>query len=136
MKKVNKYFVEALLNPMAGMADFDDTPEYIQKLDANNELQTKEIIKQYLLPEFKIKPEEYKQIVYDSLSYYLTTEKMDFERTFYSVLMPFNAPIKAVTFFIYIWEVFFENKSFVIENPGDYFESDDISEPTRYNLGK
>jgi hypothetical protein len=74
MKKVNRYFLDDLLNPLVGGADDDDMENLYRCVDIDSEAQIKKIIKEILLTHFEIKPNAYKEIAKNTLSYYLTLD--------------------------------------------------------------
>lgn len=131
MHKVNPSFLSYMLSPLTGGADIDEEVTKYNNIIPNNEAEVKEIIEVVLKPFFESAPMEFRHEAKKSLSYYLTTDKIDFERTFNSNLMPFDHPTIAKQFFLWLWEVLFNDESYDIKNIETYIEINDINEPLR-----
>jgi hypothetical protein len=129
MKHVNPNFFSNMLGPLVGMADGDDD-EY-QNLNPNSEEEVKKIIIDVLKPNFEEFSQEKKEKCKRTLSYYLTTSKIDFDGIFASNLLPFEPPTEPRLFFIWLWEVLFEDEDYLMENPDQFVERNDIYEPNR-----
>ena len=72
---VNPHLVESLLMPLAGEADSDDQIILFASIGVNNEFEMKEVIRKYLLPDFKQASKTYQDQVKLSLTYFLITER-------------------------------------------------------------
>jgi hypothetical protein len=130
MINVNKYFLEDILSPIVGGADMDDFL-YLQCIDSNDEHKMKELITEFILPYYKKATDKYKQSVKNTMMYYLTTEKIDFERIIESNLLPFDTPLKPVNLYIFIWKVLFPQENFYCFQLKNFVEKHDQYEPVR-----
>lgn len=133
MEIVNKYFLDDILSPLVGGADFDEL-QYLLNLDADNVMQGKELIKVYLFPYFQSTTQSYMAKCKLSLAYFLKQNKIDFERIVDSNLLPIAAPSTPINFFIWIWEVFFPNDFFLDISTENCIERNDQYEPIRLNI--
>lgn len=129
MNKVNQAFLHDILIPLAGLADDDEQAEKYSSIDPNDEDSVKSIINATIIPYIQNQSKMYKDCVKDALSYFLTQDKVDFEGIFDSNLLPFPAPTKAKLFFVWIWELLFEGKSYIVTDLIGYVEINDIYEP-------
>ena len=130
MKNVNPYYLLKLLDPLAGLADGDDDDIIKYKdLDPKNEKEVKKkVIEGVLKPYFLGFDKDSQEKIKTSFSYYLTRSSFDFEGIFDSVLPPFEYPND---FFIWIWEVFFPQEDYHLNNTDQYIESKDMYAPMR-----
>lgn len=126
---VNEVLVEYFLHPLSGGADSDSQYELYKNVDVNDENQIKKIISETIKPEFDSKPLEFKEIAKRTLSYYLTTDKIEFGGVYDSNLIAFDHPDNPKNFFIWIWEVLFGNESYRMEDWQNYIEVNDYDEP-------
>ncbi len=133
---VNSHLVESLLMPLAGEADSDDQIILFASIDVNNEFEMKEVIRKYLLPDFKQASKTYQDQVKLSLAYFLITEKIDFERIIQSLLLPFDPSHHGKKWFVWIWEVFFNKEEYSLSDISKYIVVDDIYEPVRLKMRK
>lgn len=131
MTKVNPVFIDYLLNPLVGGADSDEETLKYRNVDPNDEIAIKMIIKSVLKPEFEQQPNAFKEASKKALSYYLTTDKINFGRVFNSNLLAFDHPTNPKDFFYWIWEIFFGEEDYIIKDIEDYIEYNDIYEPLR-----
>lgn len=131
MKSVNPYYVEELLGPLIGMGDDDEMVYSYMNLDTDSEQEIKAIISDLLMPNFFKFSKEKQEGCKRSLSYYLTTEKINFGNIYESCMLPFDHPHDPKLFFIWLWEVLFEDENFIMENPSQFVEKKDIYEPNR-----
>jgi hypothetical protein len=133
MITVNEYMVRSLLGPLGGTSDRDDSECFqLSNVDGNSELQVKEIIKKYILPFYFSASEKYKMATKQSLSYFLTTNKMDYGYHYDSYLIAFDHPTDPRDFFLWVWETLFLEEEYHIENISAYCEVEDINEPYNY----
>lgn len=56
-----------------------------------------------------------------ALSYYLTTNGVDFGRIFDSNLLPFTSPSDPRIFFVWLWEIMFNYENYGIEDINDIY---------------
>jgi len=112
---VSKYFLEDIVNSIS-FYDLDECEKVFFQLDPNDENEIKYIIKYNLFIYFLLKNKEYQEAFKSSLSYYLTTESVDFEACFDNGMPSVDTPEDSKLFYTWIWEVFFENETYVIEN--------------------
>ena len=82
-------------------------------------------------PEFIEGGYAYQQGIKMSLAYYLTTGRIDFERAYESCLLPFDAPTPARLFVEWIWQEYFPEENFKVDDINSYKEKDDLYEPNR-----
>lgn len=132
MKTVNPSLVSATLAGLTGLADDDEVGEMLfTTVDPNDQTQVKQVIRKYLKPDFVKGGHAYQQGIKTSLAYYLTTDRIDFERVYDSCLLPFNPPTPARLFFEWVWQEFFPKDHYLLDKVDEYREKDDIYEPTR-----
>lgn len=130
MREVNPYFLDDILSPLAGGADFDELM-YLQHLDANNEQEIKEILKEFLGPYFEGLSDIYKAKFKLSLAFYLKNPKVDFESIIDSYLLPFNTPSQPINLFIWLWDLLFPNEDYFLISTEGIIEKKDQYEPMR-----
>jgi hypothetical protein len=133
MNQVNKYMVSALLAPVGGTSDMDDDKSmgYLT-LNPNNEQEIKQVINDEIKSYFEGRKDAFKNSFKKSLSYFLTTNKVDFGRLYDSKLIAFDHPENPKTFFVWLWEVLFDDESYIMHNPENYIEVDDYNEGNSY----
>lgn len=131
---VNEHFIDSLLTNLIGGADIDEDIEKYNDVDPNDEDRIKQILIEVVKPFFQEKNEAYQEMARTTLAYYLTSDKMDFERKFASMLIAFMPPTNPKTFFIWMWEVLFPDRSYNLLNWKEYAESDDLNEPYTITL--
>lgn len=128
MNKVSIQYIEELVSPLIGQADndsfFDTYNNISYTLDGNDEEIVKMILEKEILTNWKGKEESIKSKFKNSLSYYLTTDKINFERLFNSNLFPFNPPDTPKKNFVWLWEVIFNFESYIIKDLGNYLVID------------
>ena len=132
MKTVNPFLFIELLEPLVGMADVDEQVEFYQAINPDSEEEMKRTILDVLKPHFDALSQVKKERCKLTLSYYLTTSKIDFERIFDSYLLPFDPPSPVELFFVWLWETLFENEDYTLESPEQFIEKEDIDEPKRH----
>lgn len=128
MKTVNIRVVEDLLSPLTGWADIDNLPADLVNIDPGNEIVVKAIIDRYFLPYFKSQSDKYKTVAEDSLSYFLSKHDTNFDKVFYGVLLPFVAPADTRLFFVWLWQILFENKNYQVVDLSEYKEINNLNE--------
>jgi hypothetical protein len=133
---VNPNLVESLLMPLAGDADNDEQTNLFASLDVNNEFEMKEVIRKYLLPDFNQSSKVYQDQTKLSLAYFLITEKLDFERIMQSLLLPFDPSHHGKKWFVWIWEVLFNEEECSLPDTSKYKVVNDIYEPIRLKMKK
>jgi hypothetical protein len=136
MKTANQQFLTEILNPLTGMADDDQMVASFRNLEVNNPSEIKKVLCQTILPEFNKRPEAYQSAAKSSLSYYLTSGNADFEGVFYSALLPFRAPDNIKQFFVWVWEILWEEEDYKVLDVTSFKETDDIHEPIRLSMKK
>lgn len=129
---VNEYMVRDLLCPLSGTADKDIQIQMYNNIDSNNENQIKNIITETIKPFYEKQNEEYKASAKRSLSYFLTTNRINYGYIFDSCLIAFDHPIDARDFFVWIWEILFSHESYYLPDIKNYIEIDDINEGNKY----
>ena len=125
---VNRNILDAVLSQLAGGADIDEDVERFGDINPNDKKQIKEIIALEILPDFQKSSTGYKNLLKQTLSYYLTTGSLDFERLFNLLLIAFDPPTPAVEFFIWLWEELFPNENYNLKNWQEFVEGDDLKE--------
>lgn len=133
MLTVNVYMVRDLLCPLGGSADDDVKILQYENTDGNNEAEIKNIITKIIKPYFDKQTEIYKASSKRSLSYFLTTNRMDFGDIFDSCLIAFDHPTDARDFFLWIWEILFPDESYHLDEIKKYTEIEDINECNSYS---
>ena len=131
MKQVNPYYLSKILYPFAGMADFDEEVIKYRSLDPNNETEVKKVIEEILKPYFLGFDHNSQEKIKLTLSFYLTKSSVNFGGIFDSLLPPFESPDNPVDFFIWVWEVFFPNEDYHLDDLDEYTESKDMYAPMR-----
>lgn len=132
MQTVNENMVRDLLTPLAGSADLDEKIEEYRNVDSDNPITVKEIIAATIKPWYENRSEEYKAIAKRSLSYFLTTNRINYGYIYDSCLIAFDHPTDARDFFVWIWEMLFPEETYRLKDVKHYVEIDDINEGTKY----
>lgn len=136
MKKVNPYYIHALLSPLIGLADDENSVRDFSILDSDNEHQMKQVIRLHLKPYFLRFDDQSKEMSKVSLQYYLTKADSDFKRIYDSCLLPFESPSESRFFFEWLWEELFDGENFWLENIDEFIENRDIHAPNLIRLGE
>lgn len=136
MKNVNPYYIHALLAPLTGLADDENSVRDFSIIDSDNEHQMKQIIRLYLKPYFLRFDGQSKEISKLSLRYYLTKADSDLGRIYDSCLLPFESPSEPRLFFKWLWEELFNGENFWLENIDEFIENKDIHAPILIKLGE
>jgi hypothetical protein len=92
----------SLLDPMMGEADDPSQTAKYRELDTNNEEDVKALIRERLMPSFTELPQSKKLRLVDELEQCLADPDSDFERLFYSALLPFSGPANIRLFFAWL----------------------------------
>lgn len=133
MPTVNMFILENLIAPLGGTADMDDEKATaLREVDGNNESDVKNVLYQEIKPYYDSRSNDHKISIKRSLSYYLTTDKVDFGRMYDSVLIAFGHPTNPKDFFIWIWEILFPKEKYNLDNLNQYIEIEDINEANNY----
>jgi hypothetical protein len=131
MNSVNPYFLHTLLEPLTGLADDDMAVQAYAKLDPNDELQMRAIIRETIVPHALSISRNAMKRVKLAYKFYLSKPDANFERVFYSTLPPFDAPNDPRQFFVWIWDECFVGEDFRLTNLEEYIENPDVNEPLR-----
>ncbi|MCC0566090.1 hypothetical protein HN020_15355 [Brevibacillus borstelensis] len=131
MQVVNPHFLDLFLRPLTGLADDDEAIAYYKEIELLTEEQYKAVIRETLVEHFNNLEEVEQRKSKLALSYYLTEAEIDFERVFYSLLPPFDAPSNARDFFVWLWEELFDGESFELKDAESYKVVADMYEPLR-----
>ena len=121
-----------LLNPLGGTGDNNEEILKYKNFDSNDETKSKLIISEKIKPYYDNSPALYKNAVKRALSYFLTTNRINFGRLYDSCLIAFDHPADARDFFLWIWEILFPNEDYRIKDIENYKEIEDINELKRY----
>ena len=133
MKTVNKYILGDFLVPLGGTADYDSpSTAYLHFVDPNNENEVKDVILNEIKPHYEGRPQGLREQMKLALSYYLTTNNIDFESIYYSFLIILQPPSNAKNFFLWIWDVLFPGENYQMADTDQYVEIDDSSELRAY----
>ncbi|GAB2700586.1 hypothetical protein GCM10027037_26790 [Mucilaginibacter koreensis] len=133
MIEINSAYIGYFTGLLTGGADDDDMVLKYWNIDCNDESTIKAIISEMIKPYYEGNYSAvFKFKAKTSLSYYLTTNRIDFSEEFNSKLIPFDHPDDAKLFYIWIWEVLFENEDYIIEDVSLYKEIQDYNEPLQY----
>lgn len=129
MQTVNWALLNDILNPIGGTADMDGMHHKYEKINSNDQVAVKKVILEEIEPYYDLASDVYKNSLKSSLSYFLTTNRIDFGRLYDSCLIAFEHPTDAKLFFIWIWEVLFPSEDYHLLNPEVYLEIEDFNEP-------
>lgn len=129
MKKINRYFVRVVLNPIGGLADDDHAFEHYQDFNSNDEAVVRTLIREEIRPYLESLDRRSHDRISDAFRFYLSRGGMDFERVFYSMLPPFEAPRNPRDFFVWIWEECFGG-DYDFDEESEFEIVDDYDEPT------
>jgi len=125
--RVNPYFLENVLIPLSGEGDIEGTVDYAS-LKVEDETQVKKLIKERIKPCFDSRSVETKAMTLRTLSYYLSKPDAQWDRVFYSSMMPFNPPKDVRIFFVWIWEILKPQSGYQIEDLSGYVVDPDMNE--------
>lgn len=131
MIEVNPWFIDSLLSPITGLGDDDSAVALYRKMNVTTEEQYREIINKKFVDYFNGLSDRNKNKTKLALSYYLTTNKIDFERVFESCLPPFDPPQCARDFFVWLWEELFRDEEYLISDLSPFQVNSNIHEPNR-----
>jgi hypothetical protein len=109
------------------MADDDAISDRYADLNCDDESLVKEIICSELCPAFDALPESSRAKAKDALSYYLTTNRINWLDTFNAELLPFKPPSDARQFFVWLWECVFKESNYQFNNPQGVIVIDDAN---------
>lgn len=132
MQSVNQSMIRDLLNPLGGSADIDEKIFEYQNVDNNSEIEIKKIISENIKPYYEKQSDRYKSSAKLSLSYFLTTNRIDYGYVYDSCLIAFDHPTDARAFFLWVWEVLFDGEDYRITNVKNYSEIEDVNEANSY----
>jgi hypothetical protein len=128
MIRVNPYFLHTSLEPLSGLADDDEAVTQFRDLDPNNEQEVRSLIRRMILPHLlTLSPRNLERIKL-AYQYYLSKTESNFERVFYSVLPPFDAPDEPRNFFLWVWKEWFPTEDFQINFLDRFDEQADLNE--------
>lgn len=131
---VNEIFIDYIMGPLAGSAQNEEQCRQYGDIDVNDEAAVKAAIHDAIKAKFDLQPVEFKILAKTSLAYYLTTDKVSFEKIFDSLSMAFQRPKNAKSFFIWVWEVLFGSERYELKNWKYYEVVDDMEEPLKILL--
>jgi hypothetical protein len=126
--------IRDILAPLGGTGDDDLDMMRYKNIDSENEYDIKEIIRERIKPYFEERPENYRSSLRKSLSFFLTTNKIDYKYVFDSCLIAFDHPSEPRKFFLWIWEVLFPDQDYRVSDIYNYMIVDDSSEPNQYSF--
>ncbi len=128
MKFVNKYFIADILSPLQGLGDSNDESLPYYHINPGKKEQVVEMLANLVRPDFLNKTELIKKKSKLALSYYLTTDKLDFQSFYNSYLYTHPPPLNAKDYYIWLWEVLFGNESYILGDADEYVEKNDPNE--------
>lgn len=111
MKQFSLQYIDLLLEPLVGLADDDNEVAKYSNINSHSSEEFKQIINQILKPHYELLDQPSKEMAQGSLRYFLGRPDTDFERIYYSNLMPLDAPHPARMFFVWLWEVLFDQQN-------------------------
>lgn len=129
---INQEFLNVIFKPIIGLGDDDEIVEFYIKNPLVTEEDYKKVIRNILFENFKKLSDENQKKVKIVLNYFLSTDKIDFSRVFYSNLPPFEAPDECKNLFIWIWQEFFGNEKYQILSDEKYKIISDIYEANKF----
>lgn len=133
MITINHYFLGDFVDPFAGLADGEEEDQI--NINPEDEDAYKKLIVSVLRPHFLSLPKIIQEKCKITLSYYLTTNQIDFNADIFSLFMlPFSPPTNPKDFFVWLWEELFPNEDYILQDPDKYKEVDDINERRRLYL--
>jgi len=109
---VNKYFITEIL-AFISYHELDEIEDLYFRL--NNENDIKIIIRYILYVNYFFKPKEFKIIFKNTLKYFLNVD-INYEELYYEEMPSLSLPSKGKNFFIWMWEVFYENEDYYINH--------------------
>lgn len=104
--------LDIFVEPLIGLADDDEEVYKYMLIKPQTPEEYKKIIRENLKESFQKNEDKKKKSAEIALRYYLSDSTIDFERVFYSNLIPFEAPIPARNFFLWIWQELFEDEDY------------------------
>jgi hypothetical protein len=125
---VNPYFLHRLLEPLTGLADDDDAVLRYSHVDRNDEHAVREIIRTVLVPHARLLAPEVMERVRLAYQYYLSKPDSNFDRVYYSNLLPFDAPDDPRKFFQWLWSEVFVDDDYHLAGYQQYAERPDLEE--------
>ncbi|MDH7911558.1 hypothetical protein [Winogradskyella sp. SYSU M77433] len=127
MNLVNKYFISEVL-VSASFYDIDECEDVLGDVNTEDEREVKSLIKYLILIPFyyNYKKDQFQRIFKNSLSYFLTTNEVDFKEVFERSMPSFELTKDSKIFFVWLWEVFYGKESYVINNLNQYKVNNDI----------
>lgn len=121
MTEVNLYIVGHLIGALATLNLADEEVDELYEIDANNEAEVKENFRRFLVPEFDNYELKIKQRLKEALKYLLCFgDEESFQLVKNMNEPPFNFPNPSKQYFIWLWEVLFDDESYKIENIDEY----------------
>ncbi len=124
MKEVSVSHIDALLSPLIGLADDDEAVAKYRTINQNDASEVKAVIGATIRPYFDLYDTKSKGKAKDSLSYYLSLPGSDFERLYYSNLLPFDALDDPKNFFIWLWEELFQGYDYKMDKLAEFQVND------------
>ncbi len=128
-KIANIYYVSHMVSDLVGLADkIEDVSHHFENLDPDNEQEIKNVFKEWTKPTFSKWDDSSKEIAKNSLRYFLSKNDTDWVRVFDASLFPFEHPSIARNFFVWLWEEYFPNEDYHIEDIDNYVVSNDANQ--------
>lgn len=134
MNSVNRYFLDDVLGPLTGLADSPEDVHLYSNINSDDELEIKRLFTKIIKPDFNSKIDKVKIEIKKALSFYLTTNKVDFKKVFNSNLLPISQPSNTRLFFVWLWEVLFVNEKYDNIDINSFYEKNDLTEPWKILL--
>jgi hypothetical protein len=127
MNIVNKYFISEVLISTS-YYDLEDCEAVFEDLNTEDEIEVKALIKYLILLPFlfNYRNSKFKAIFKNSLSYFLTTNEIDFKEVFEYQMPSFELTKEPKQFFVWLWEVFYGEEDYVLNNFEEYKVNDDL----------
>lgn len=134
MSQANIHFITALLDPLVGAADDDQEVVRYRDVDADDEAQIRQVVRDRLLPHLQRFDADNRCLAERSLRYFLSKEGTDFTRLYDASLLPIAAPSNARQFFVWLCEELFGKEPAVPLDLGEIRENNDIHGPNSIRL--
>lgn len=122
MKTVNLYFIDSILTPFFWLYEAGSH----DNLDMNVEGNARQVIREYLKPEFESFDPVSRTTAKESLRYALNKSGIPWDDLFHSAQPPFGPPDDPRQFFIWLWEELFPGESYFLESLAGYEEHNDL----------
>ena len=135
---VNKYFVVAVLEPLSD----PDKEEWLTRINSDDEDASRKVIRELLVPYYLRFDEGSRDIVKDTLRYYLSGGKSSqqdrdvFEDMFEKNYPALATPNPARKIFVWLWEEMYGSEPYDVQNIPQYFLHEDGTAANRIRVSE